>query len=395
MGARSAVAWRLPPVRRAVPLARVPMIRGRRAFLDRVGPGSVELFSSGTDALAWALQRARGKSTVGGEVILPAYGCPDLVTACEMAGLVARLVDCRSGSWGYDPEALRAALSDRTIAVLSVDLLGLAGWDQDTARALAGHPARLIEDCAQSFPFFATPREWAGRDVVFSFGRGKPVNAMGGGALFTPGQEPPEPGPGGSGAQPPQRGGFHAVRFAARGAAFNLLSHPAVYWMLERLPFLGLGETRYKPPRPVTRAPDELWEHVGAGILDIESRQADAMMVWMDYLQAWPGLGVTPLLSADAGHRGHSMLRLPVLASDRDHRDTLVGALRRLGVGVSLMYGTALNEVSGVPSAIAGQGPFPGAKAFSDRLLTLPVHGHLSRPLAAATDRVIRQVAQS
>src|SRR5262245_23054839 len=96
--------WKLTPVRRPVPLALAAADPAPLARLS--GPLSLGLYGSGTEALAAALCEARRLARtppgVRPEAVLPAYGCPDLVSACVFAGVHPRLVDNAPGRWGYD-----------------------------------------------------------------------------------------------------------------------------------------------------------------------------------------------------------------------------------------------------------------------------------------------------
>ena len=170
----------LPPVRRPVPLG------SRRASesLDNffVGHG-VRVLGSGTQALALAIKDSAVRSRSSRpEVILPAYGCPNLIAASVHAGVRPRLVDIAKGQWGYDLDQLAAALSKDTVAIVAVNLLGV-GDQADRLREIATPSAiPLIQDSAQHLPQ-DLPVSWRGEYIVFSFGRGKPLNLLRGGVL--------------------------------------------------------------------------------------------------------------------------------------------------------------------------------------------------------------------
>src|SRR5437868_2067186 len=113
----------LPPVRRPVPLGRR---RPRESLEALFAPYGALICGSGTQALALAIADARIRSdSARPEVILPAYACPDLITASVYAGVYPRLVDTAAGEWGYDLEQVRTAISSDTVAVVAVNLLGV------------------------------------------------------------------------------------------------------------------------------------------------------------------------------------------------------------------------------------------------------------------------------
>jgi dTDP-4-amino-4,6-dideoxygalactose transaminase len=382
---------RLPPVRRAAAVAPIDSAEGRSRVLERVGPGSLALFESGTAALAAALVDMRERAgRQAAEVAVPAYGCPDLVTACEMAGVQARLVDCRPDAWGFDGPSLDHAFEHGICGLVAVDLLGLPGWDDRLLRRLEEQAVEWVLDSAQAFPFFAAATRWPAPRVVFSFGRGKPLNALGGGALLYPkgvaGDRASTSAPAGPRYETAGPGRIPAF---IRAVAFNLLTRPVPYALVESWPRSGLGETRYLAPRPIRHAPDALWGRVGASLRHIEESQPDSLSTWLDRADAWAARGVRMLLPPGSVRHPHAMLRLPVLAATSSQRDTIVGALRSLGVGVTKMYGTALSDVRGVPDYVRRQGPFPGAVEFAGRFFTLPVHGFVTQAVVDAVDRVI------
>src|SRR5690348_11943509 len=117
----------IPAVRRAVPLT--GCTSGFRA-LREVRPFSgmnVVFHASGKEALAAAILSAVERHPSREEpleVILPAYGCPDLIAACVYSNVLPRLVDVSSEGWGYDLEGLRRALSPTTAAIVAVNLMG-------------------------------------------------------------------------------------------------------------------------------------------------------------------------------------------------------------------------------------------------------------------------------
>ena len=83
-------------------------------------------YQSGTASLAAAIGAAiRNKPTEKPEVILPAYGCPDLVSAAVFAGAKPVLVDLENDRPWMNLEQLSASINSNTVAVVAVDLLGI------------------------------------------------------------------------------------------------------------------------------------------------------------------------------------------------------------------------------------------------------------------------------
>jgi dTDP-4-amino-4,6-dideoxygalactose transaminase len=345
----------------------------RAAMEQFFGGRQILLASSGTSALSRAIaQCAARRPTRNPEVLLPAYGCPDLAAACLHASVRPRLVEIRRGAWGYDPDALQLSLSSDTVAIVAVNFLGIG--DGSAALIEQSRAARvpLIQDSAQFLP--RAEHDWRGDYVVLSFGRGKPLNLLGGGALIGRGADL-------SGLNWPEDTGVMAGRSwrdlllqtRCAAVAFNVLTHPNVYWTVSRLPGTGVGEVCYRPLKRATALPSRAWNRIGAAFDLYRRRPSYSSSVWNEALAEWESLGVKRLVSPGEPSTDE-LLRLPLLAPDRDLRDALVAQLNRRGLGASAMYGSALHKVAGAPAILSRQGPFPNAEDLAARLLTLPTH---------------------
>jgi hypothetical protein len=281
------------------------------------------------------------------------------------AGVYPRLVDTASGQWGYSLPALQAALSPDTVAIVAVNLLGLGDQASDLLPLAHASGSLLIQDSAQYLP--AKPSShWCGDYAVLSFGRGKPLNLLRGGALGVPSDGPPLQGTA-------TLGGFSQHRkeaflgSRAAGALFNLMTLPSIYGIVARLPGLGLGETTYAPLPQVTALPESAWRQVGPAC-ELYARRPDSP--WSVLAEEWERVGVRPLARPNTP----DLLRLPLLAAGRSQRDALVAACNAQGLGASVMYGVSLERVANIPSEVSAQGPFPNASELADRLFTLPTH---------------------
>lgn len=332
-------------------------------------PGyQTRFFASGTASLAAAIDIARRRcgDIKAAEVILPAYGCPDLVAAALYAGVEPVLVDTGTEFHGYDLDRLAAAIGPSTVAVVAVNLLGV--HEQRAAiRALlvdAGSTALLIEDDAQWLPEPVGAKESAiGDCVVISFGRGKPLSLLGGGALLVQDSLESTPAPLATTAP----AGF-ALR--ARTTIYNLLLHPLGYGLVSRLPGLNIGATVFHPldeiaGMDVTRCS---WlPHNLEGYLQSSRDNEDII----GNLIAERGDLLNLAQHAPAGHG--RLLRYPLLAGSAQERDRLVARINRAGWGATGMYLRPLREIDGIDSRVRVHADCPNAANFAGRLLTLPL----------------------
>lgn len=141
--------------------------------------------TNGTQALEAALA-ACGVGP-GDEVIVPASTFVATATAAIAAGATPVLVDVELPSCCIDPQAVAAAINDRTRAVIAVHLGGRA-CDMDALTSLCrDRDVALVEDCAHS-----VGTRWRGRGTgtigtvgAFSFQQSKLMTAGEGGVVTT------------------------------------------------------------------------------------------------------------------------------------------------------------------------------------------------------------------
>ena len=318
---------------------------------------------------------------------MPAYGCPDLVSAAVYAGAKPVLVDLEADRPWMDLEQLSRHITPRTIAIVAVDLFGIPER-MDRLRDIAKRSdVVLIEDSAQFFPGAQEQPDWSGDLVVLSFGRGKPVSLLGGGALLVRDKELAVHVP--EAAKPPQGGVGQRLSFRLKAMLYNQLIKPWLYWIPQQLPFLHLGETRYHPLNNIGAMDVARFSLLPANVMAYR----DATMAGQRGVAAMlAGLGIAPEKLVDlpaacevSGKR--RLLRYPLLV-DHSLREALYTNLERKGLGPSRMYPVALPAIPGLASMFSGQGPFPAADAFAARVLTLPVHGRVR----AADIGMMRQV---
>lgn len=356
-------------------------------------------FSSGTAALAAAIMAAiRLKKVDEPEVLLPAYGCPDLVSAAVFAGAKPVLVDFEADRPWMDFEELSAKISMRAVAIVAVDLFGIPERMQRLRQLAEQAGVLLIEDSAQAFPSGKEQDIWQGDLVVLSFGRGKPVSLLGGGAVLSRARE--------------SRNNMSIniilgellsennlkleqsickkKIFSLKVWLYNRIISPRLYWLPQALPFLHLGETRYHPLCAIESMNSE---HKALLPVNITAYRDDEMLIQkelVDMLEklSFDGKDFTDLPKACKIAEDRRLLRYPLLVKPED-REKLYTELRRFGLGPSRMYPTALSKIPGLESLLSDQGDFPVASSFAERLLTLPTHKQVCRKDIAKMNQVL------
>lgn len=123
----------------------------------------------------------------GDEVIVPGLTFAATAYAPMAAGALPVVVDVEPKSWGLDAEAVEAAITPRTRAIIPVHA-GQIVCDMDALTAIAQkHNLHIIEDCAHS-----PGKQWRGRGVgtlgafgSFSHQSSKILTSGEGGSLLT------------------------------------------------------------------------------------------------------------------------------------------------------------------------------------------------------------------
>lgn len=378
--------YQQPPVGNPIRLKDVP-VSGVR--LDKIfDPYHPCFYASGTAALAAAIRAAMKRKQVGQpEIILPAYGCPDLVSAAVFAGARPVLIDLERDRPWLDLEQMTQHISAQTVGIVAVDLFGIPERLKALQELANSVDAVLIEDSAQAFPDSGESNIWQGDLVVVSFGRGKPVSLLGGGAVLHQGESLADllPNPEALSAS----GWRDRANFRVKAFLYNRMISPRFYWIPRSLPFLHLGETQYHSltglgamdSQRLALLPANLsaYQQQGQDLRQMLASLFGELAVEDDSLIDLPRVTGVP--------DGRRLLRYPLLV-ESSHRDRLHQALRRAGLGPSLMYPTAMPEIPGLEEVLKNQGEFPHARSFAERILTLPTHNGISeRDLAG-----IRQI---
>ncbi len=368
MGTLEALSWqRLPPAGDRVHLA----VRDPDADFLRTcfAPYALRFYASGTAALAAAVRAAITRAGCAQpEVVLPAYACPNLVSAVWHAGARPRLVDFAPERPWMALAALEQTLTPATVAVIAVDLFGLPER-YDVLTALARDKGIVvIQDSAQGFPRRGE-RVWQGDVVVVSFGRGKPVSLLGGGAVLYEdrawtGWLPRAPRP--------ESASSPGIGFWAQTQVYNLLREPAVYWLPAALPLLHLGETRFAPLARIDDGPRERLRHLQANVEAYRDRKDTPQETIASVVGLLDPDRVLDLPATCSGDSTPRLLRYPLLIKDAGLRNALHAALNQAGLGASTLYGATLPAIQGL-EALA-ELAYPQAEAFARQLLTLPVH---------------------
>ena len=326
-----------------------------RAFADHLAPGGHGVgVGNGTDALALALRAL--EVGPGHEVITVANTAIPTVSAIRLVGATPVFVDVDAKTALLDLDALPAAITPRTRAVVPVHLFGNA-MDMDRLGEIArAHGLRVVEDCAQS-----TGATWHGRatgtfgDVgCFSFYPTKNLGAYG-------------------------DGGFCYTR------------NPALAGRLRELRFYGCGETYHAVREGMNSRLDE----VQAAVLGVKLPHLDRWIEKRRAIAAHYHDALDPRVERVAVNpgAGHAFHLFVVQVPDRD---ALQARLRDAGVGTGVHYPVPIHCMEGYAFLSVGKGALPVTEQLAHRVLSLPCFPELTfAEVERVSDAVNRVVAHA
>lgn len=367
--------------------------RGLEALKSAYPEHEVVLTASGTAALALGLQVSHAADGVRPVVALPAYGCPDLGAAALFVGANVILYDLDPCSLEPDEASLRGVLSQ---GVTHLVLTHLFGRVVDVTRWLnlaRGSNVTVIEDAAQHAGGRWGERRAGGlADLgVLSFGRGKGLNAAGGGALLmrrtSAARDTRLPS---LTAAPRWRG----LLDLARASATDVLSEPTLYGYVRLNSALAIGSTRFHRLSAIAAPSGVVMDLVAAALAheaDELKHRRDLATWYNEALAEYPLVQLSPL----APECKHGALRYPFLWPDTHAGQTLEELLESAGLA-------ALGVVRSYPRTLACypeiarhlQRPdvdLPGSNVLASRLCTLPTHRDIDgRARIQIRDRLTR-----
>ena len=320
---------------------------------ERVGRAHGIAVSSGTAALYLALE-ALGVGP-GDEVIVPALTWPSPAHAAAHRGAEVVLVDVDPAEWNVRGEAIRAARTERTRAIVAIDQFGVPLRAEELLEASEGIP--LIEDaaCALGSCFAPSPEA----------DQGKPCGSLGLVSCFS----------------------FHPRKVLTTGeGGLCVCDEAALADTLRTLRNHGQREPgRFSAPGLNFRL-SELGAALGSaqiGRLEaIVRRRAELRQI---YEQALPG--ATLQASPPGSRPNHQTLGLllpPGVGAAA--RDALIVRLRARGIEAGILS-YALSRLGSLPS----RAPMPVAEGIVDRGLALPLHPQMRDEDALTVAHALRE----
>src|SRR2546428_6257427 len=382
------------PVRTTLPSA-LPSSEVDRGLVKLLGERlvirSAFFVPSGRAALA-ILLRTLPQSVDRREVGIPAYTCFSVPAAAARVGLVIRLCDVDPKTLDLDLNALVQLDLGKALCIVPSGLYGMPGDLSALEQIARDSRTFLVDDAAQCLGATKEGRPCGtfGDAGFYSLGRGKGITTMGGGILVTRRddlarrieQEV---------STLPRPAVWNVGAAVGRSLVYAAMLRPSRYWLLDHVPFLELGASRFEPDFPIAQlsAYQRRLARRLLPLLDsynrIRREHADQLRAGIEGVE-----GIEVPRPIEGAHPVY--LRFPILTRDERHRAGLLRRFREAGIVASPSYPTAIGDIPGIAQYLApDQAPCPGARSIATRILTLPTHSGVTPRDLEVMVRIIRR----
>lgn len=299
----------------------------------------------------------------GDEVIMPSFTFVSTANAVVLRGAVPIFVDIDPFSLNIDPEAIVAALTERTKAIFVVHYAGVP-CDMDVINAIAqARGITVVEDAAQALgsTYKGRPAGMLADMAAFSFHETKNLNSGEGGALVLSREDL------GERAEIIREKGTNRSRFF-RG-------------QIDKYTWVDIGSS-YLPS-------DILAAYLLPQLEAVDLVNADRLATWNHYHEALAGLELDgyfkrPQVPDYAQHNGHLYY---LILGDGTDRDDFLAAMRRNDIGAVFHYIPLHSSPAGLK-----YGRTAGSLAITDHVSEKLVRLPLYFGIGADRDRVVQTI---
>lgn len=297
--------------------------------------------ANGTDALQLAFMALGLKP--GDEVIVPVFTYVATAEVIALLGLTPVLVDVDSETFLLQPDAVEAAVTPRTKAVVPVHLFGQCAPMEGLLRVAERFNLLVVEDTAQAI----------GATYTFSDGRTAQAGTMGhiGCTSFFPSK--------------------NLGCFGDGGALFT--QHDDLAALLQQMANHGQKVKYYHDTVGVNSRLDTL--------------QAAVLRVKLPHLRDFAARRQAVAAAYDAAFAGNDRLKIPVRAAQSTHvfhqytmllqgvdRAAFQAALQESGVPTMVYYPVPLHLQKAYARPECPVGTFPVAEHLAQNVVSLPIH---------------------
>ncbi|GGK67408.1 dTDP-4-amino-4,6-dideoxy-D-glucose transaminase [Sphaerisporangium melleum] len=301
----------------------------------------------------------------GDEVLVPSYTFVAVANVWAVRGAVPVFVDCRPDTLNIDEEAIEAAITSRTRAIVAMHYGGVACEMTRLVKIAERYDLALVEDNAHGFgaSYHGRPLGTFGNLAALSFHASKNVQCGEGGGVMLPDAEIARRADiareNGTNRREFFRGQVDKYRWIEKGANYMLAELLAAQLTAQLEAFDEIQRQRH-----------EVWRFYDEELADWAAANGVAR----------------PGVPDGCDHAAHLYyLLLPDLAS----REGMIAHLARHGVQAHFHYMPLHNSVAGLRFGRVAPDGCPVAESVSDRLIRLPLYAGLTE---GERERVVRAV---
>ncbi len=351
------------------------MLGGRHAFM----------VNSGTTAF-YMILRALKRLSDKDEVILPAYTAPSLTLPIKKAGLKYRLVDISLDTFNMDTEKTSAAVSDRTLAILSVNMFGIP---VELEKINLSKDTCVIDDAASSF---GTKKgyKFTGTfgDIGFiSLNRGKNLSTVTGGIIVTNNEKLAELVRDEI-RQLPSHSPSSKAKIFFKAAALSYAVRPWFYTLFRGM----ISQFKYTTVHEDFESFQQtsFQRALGCSLLRRSERifvdREDKGRLLHDAFIHVNGIRCPKIPD------GWRVVfnQFPVIIEDAEKRMKVFDAINSTGLESTILYDKPIHRIYS-----NGSESYPNAEYIADRLVLIPVHHYVDNPSLYMVVEAVKKVIRS
>jgi perosamine synthetase len=325
------------------------------------------LFSSGTGALCFLVKNLKIPSR--SKIVIPAYTCPSVAAAVIKGGHSPVLCDVSLKTLNYNLELLSDLIKrENPAAIIWVNLFGIITKIQK-------FDIPVITDNAQVY--YSEYADECSVAEIYSFGRGKPLNAMSGGVAVI--HNPILFGnPEKSYQEIPSSNLKDDLSYLIKILGYMLFFRPNLYGIPLRIPWLSIGDTIFQPDFDLKKISTINLNNL-KGILtrytEIKKMRINLCKIYLELCDRY-----REHLSFFDIHDTH---RFPVIIKLSALRDKIVSKMWDAGIIVSGMYPQTLNKQAGLEKLLNNHTFYDTAEFVRKNLLVLPINEYVDEQCIA------------
>lgn len=314
------------------------------------------------------------------EVIIPAYTCYSVAASIVKAGLKIRVCDLDTQTLSYDLDKLEAFDFSNVLAVVTANLYGIPNELDKISAITSNKNIYLVDDAAQCLDGKINDKYSGtyGDAGIYSLDKGKNITSMEGGIIVTNSDKIAN-----NIRKMVSRFGKPSLIETALNISkliiYITLLNPRLYWIPNKLPFLGLGQTIYTTDFDI-KSYSNVLASIGLTLFmkieRITKKRVDNAQHYINILAGIPGINmvsfhnnINPVFS-----------RFPILIENYELRGKVVKELNRNGYGATTSYPDAIADIEDIQSLINPDDKNTiGGKMIARQIITLPTHHYVSR----------------